>query len=199
MQVTTNGTIQSLCWWGVYFNLDAYADCGPGTGDRFSVTYYNDDACSGVPGSLRAGPLPLTLSNKFATGNVASASGISMAEFQYEGKHAPVAVNAGECLWIEILNHTTQDCAWMWSSALPADGRSAQVGVFGTTPLAFDLAFCVDVGTESDGCNTSLATSYCTAKVNSGGCTPSLSAHMQGLHLVIDAEQVLDEIGRAHV
>jgi hypothetical protein len=191
LKVTTSGTIQAVCWWGLYFNFDTFADCGPGTGDLFTVTYFNDDACSGIPGSLRAGPLPITLTNKFATGNVASASGISMVEYQYEATHAPVAVSAGECLWIEILNHQTQQCFWMWSRSHPADGHSAQSGVFGSTPQPFDLAFCVDVATASDGCASSLATSYCTAKVNSSGCTPSISARLQGLDLSIDAEQVL--------
>ena len=196
MKVTASGTIRALCWWGVYFDFGAFSDCGPGTGDAFTVTYYNDDACSGIPGSLRAGPLPIFLSSKVATGNVASSSGITMAEFQYEGTHAPVAVNAGECLWIRILNHTTQDCFWLWSSANTADGHSAQSGFFGPTPQPFDLAFCVDVATTDDGCASSLATSYCTAKVNSSGCTPNLSARLQGLDLVIDAEQVLaGEVG----
>jgi hypothetical protein len=195
-KVQASGTIQTLCWWGVYFDFSSFADCGPGSGDSFTVTYFNDDACSGIPGSVRAGPLPLVLSNKFATGNVASSSGISMAEYQYEATHAPVAVSAGECVWIEILNHTTQDCFWLWSSAQTADGRSAQSGVLGTTPQPFDLAFCVDIATESDGCNSSLATTYCTAKVNSSGCTPSISARIQGLDLTIDAEQVLaGEVG----
>ena len=196
LKVTASGTIQALCWWGVYFDFGTNSDCGPGSGDHFSVTYFNDDACSGVPGSVRAGPLPLLLSSKVATGNVASSSGISMAEFQYAGTHAPVAVTAGECLWIRIVNHTTQDCFWMWSSAHAADGHSALTGVFGTTPQPFDLAFCVDVATASDGCASTLATSYCTAKVNSSGCTPELSARLQGLDLVIDAKQVLaGEVG----
>ncbi len=191
LKVTASGTIRALCWWGVYFDFGAFADCAPGTGDDFTVSYYNDDGCTGMPGSLRAGPLSITLSNKFATGNVASSSGITMAEFQYEATHAPVAVSAGECVWIEILNHTTQDCFWLWSSAAPADGRSAQSGLFGSTPQAFDLAFCVDIATTSDGCASSIATIYCTAKVNSSGCTPSIGASFQGLDLIIDAEQVL--------
>ena len=191
MKVTATGTIGALCWWGCYFDFNTFGDCGPGTGDDFTVIYYDDDTCSGLPTSVRAGPLPLTLTNAFATGNVATHAGISLNEFQYEATHAPVAVSAGECLWIEIQNHTTQDCFWLWSTSATGDGRSAQSGVLSKSPQAFDLAFCVDVATTSDGCASSLATTYCTAKVNSSGCTPSITAHLQGSSLSIDAEQVL--------
>jgi hypothetical protein len=95
LKPTADGTNSALCWRGVYFDVDTFADCGPGTGDEFTVTYYNDDACSGIPGSLRAGPLPITLSNKFATGNVTGQGSVSLVEFQYEGTHAPVAVSSG--------------------------------------------------------------------------------------------------------
>ena len=191
LKVTASGAIGALCWWGVYADFTTFGDCGPGTGDSFTVTYYDDDTCSGMPGSLRAGPLPITLTSKLATGSVASHAGISLAEYQYEATHAPVPVTAGECLWVRILNHSTQNCYWLWSSAGSGDGRSAQSGVLGGGPQAFDLAFCVDIATESDGCASSLATVYCTAKTNSSGCAPGISARLVGLDLSIDAGQVL--------
>jgi hypothetical protein len=193
-KTTASGNISSLCWWGCYVDLVAAADCGPGLGDAFSVTYYSDGDCSATPGQVRAGPFPVTLTNKFATGSVVGAAGL--AEYQYEGTHAPFAVNAGECLWIRILNHTTQNCLWMWETSSTGDGRCAQ-GPFGPYPVGVDLAFCADVAFTSDGCNTSLASSYCTAKVNSSGCTPSVSASLQAFggatppRLLLHAAQVL--------
>jgi hypothetical protein len=193
-KATASGTITSLCWWGYYVDFSAPGDCAPGTGDAFTVTYYSDGDCSGIPGPVRAGPFTVTLTNKFATGNLVGASG--KAEYQYECAHLPVAVGAGECLWIRILNHTTQSCLWMWESSSSGDGRCAQ-GPFGPYPSAPDLAFCVNVATTDDGCNSALATSYCTAKVNSLGCTPSVSASLQTFsgptppHLLLHATQVL--------
>lgn len=189
-KVAADGAIGAVCWWGVYYDFEPGVDCGPGTGDEFSIAYY-DDGCLGTPGSLRAGPFEVTLSSKAATGNVASSGGIVMAEYRYEASHPPITVQVGECLWIEILNHTTQECFWLWSTSLPADGRSALSGFFGTISQPFDLAFCVDVATAPDGCASTLADAYCSAKTNSLGCTPSMAAQLAGQNLVLAAQQVL--------
>lgn len=190
LRIAADGAITSVCWWGVYFEFASSADCGPGAGDDFTVSYY-EDGCLGVPGALRAGPFHVGAATKTATGATAGSSGFVAAEYRYEATHAAVPVLAGECLWIEIVNETSGSCFWLWSTGDAGDARSVQSGVFGTTPVGIDLAFCVDVPIEPDGCASALAVGYCTAKTNSLGCTPRIEAQLSGVHLVIAAEQVL--------
>ena len=38
---TTSGSITAVCWWGAY--IEGSADCGPGPGDDFTVTYYSNN------------------------------------------------------------------------------------------------------------------------------------------------------------
>ncbi|MCC6409172.1 MAG: hypothetical protein IT453_18580 [Planctomycetes bacterium] len=152
VSTTSAGSIGSVCWWGIYFNFGSGTDCGPGPGDQFSITYYNDDAGGTVPGSVRAGPFSVT-AVKSATGNVVCAGTTCIAEWQFEASHAPVAVGAGECVWVEIANNTqTGNCFWLWSAAPGGDGRSAQATGASYAATDFDLAFCVDVAIAPDGC-----------------------------------------------
>src|SRR5262245_64066371 len=52
---TASGNVSSLCWWGTYWDFSSSSDCAPGAGDSFKVTYYRDDDCDGVSGSVIAG------------------------------------------------------------------------------------------------------------------------------------------------
>jgi|GEM_PF-1662912 len=148
-EVMDTGSITAVCWWGIYIDFGPpLTDCAPGTGDDFSITYYNNDN-GFVPGTLRAGPFSVTLDNKFETGCTLSGGGITIAEWQFEASHPAVAVTAGECLWIEIVNNTTGTCFWLWDTTPDGDGRSAQ----STPPPNFaqtdyDMAFCLDIATN---------------------------------------------------
>jgi hypothetical protein len=148
------GSISAICWWGLYINFAAgQIDCSPGPGDLFTITYFNDDAGGAIPGTVYAGPFPLTVNNKFATGN----NILGISEWQFEGSHAPVSVAADQCLWMEITNNTlTGDCFWLWSTAPPGDGRSAQDndsdGYDPGDSTDYDMGFCLDVPIAPDGC-----------------------------------------------
>jgi probable HAF family extracellular repeat protein len=127
-------------------DFDAGADCGPGTGDDFTVTYYNNDTLAGLtPGSLRASHA-VTLTDKFLTGCLLVDL---FEEWQFAASHPPVPVTAGECLWVSITNNTTGSCFWLWSTSPDGDGRSSQAvpyPAWGQTD--YDLTFCVDVSIE---------------------------------------------------
>lgn len=152
LSMTGAGNLSSVCWWGIYFNFGAGSDCGPGPGDQFTITYYNDDGGGTVPGSLRAGPFSVTPS-KATTGNVVCAGTTCIAEWQFEATHTPFAVSAGECLWVEITNNTqTGSCFWLWSTAPAGDGRSAQATGATYAATDYDMALCVDVAIAPDGC-----------------------------------------------
>lgn len=150
-EAAASGSVSDLCWWGIYVDFGLLVDCGPGTGDSFSVTYYNDDGSGTTPGSVLAGPLALSTTS-FATGNTIATGIGPIAEYQYEASHAPVAVTSGTCYWIEITNSTTATCFWLWSTAPGGDNRGAQAvgGVY--APTDYDQAFCVDVATNATGC-----------------------------------------------
>lgn len=149
-----DGNLTHAVWWGAYVSIvfGLGTDCGPGPGDDFQITYYEDDG--GKPGAVRAGPFSVGLTEKFQTGNLL----MQFAdEWQFQSTfHAPVAVTAGECIWIEITNDTSgdEDCFWLWETAPPGDEVSAQTDFDGVTWLCqdFDLAFCVNFQIESGGC-----------------------------------------------
>lgn len=143
VQASAAGSVSTLCWWGIYRNFGAGVDCAPGVApDAFEVVLYNDDAGGTVPGTVKAGPLPVTVTAKFPTGN--SIIGIQ-AEYQFEGTIPPVAVAAGECYWIEISNNAAgTGCAWLWDTAEPGDGRGAQSAGGAYARTDYDLALCVN-------------------------------------------------------
>lgn len=142
---TANGLITTVCWWGVYINFAAgVVDCSPGPGDNFTITYFTDGG--GTPGAVHAGPFPVILTVKAPTGAILA--GIAF-EYVFEAIHPPVGVTAGECYWIRVQNNTVSgDCFWLWSTAPPGDSVADQNGAF----QDYDLAFCLDIATTSDGC-----------------------------------------------
>jgi subtilisin-like proprotein convertase family protein len=157
--------INEVTWWGGY--LSAFqvppADCGPGPGDDFTITYYHDDAGGLLPGT----PIAVFDVNaiKVVTGE---AIGGLADEYMFVAVHPNVAVPAGQCTWIEIRNNTGPDseCVWMWETAPPGDELSVQARSVGTGAVtwesgderAYDLSWCVDdsgagtVAVSANGC-----------------------------------------------
>ncbi len=141
-------------------------DCGPGSGDNFTVTYYtNFPGFPGIPGSVHAGPFAVSPSSSPTGGFLASALG-NLAVYSYSANHPAVSVMAGECYWIEIRNATSGNCVWLWNTAPPADGVSIRDNDQPEDPDAgydfgdirtFDLAFCI---------NRALAPTNCTPTVS---------------------------------
>ena len=150
---TTSGLVTQACWWGMYIDFGAGADCGfdgPGTGDSFTINYYLDDGDSTTPGTLLAGPFEVSAS-VLPTGDVIPSGIGDITQYKYTADHPAVQVESGECYWISIVNHTTGSCFWLWETAPQGDGRSAQDnGGWGTSD--FDVAFCVDIETNLDAC-----------------------------------------------
>ena len=93
---TVSADITHLGWWGTYVDTSngLVTDCGPGAGDTFTVTYYED--AGGVPGAVHAGPLPVTNLTKCETGDLTMIGPSDYVEYQYAADHDPVAVEAGE-------------------------------------------------------------------------------------------------------
>lgn len=142
------------------------ADCTVGA-DNFTVTFYADDLNGTLPGTQLAQFTTggnLTIDNKFATTNVVTTLRTgNLAQYQYEATlgGGGFAVTAGECYWIEIKNNITGDCDWFWQSSPDGDGRSnMNVDAGGYLEIEtvndrydnFDLAYCVNVATDPDGC-----------------------------------------------
>ena len=136
VEIAASGAVTGVCWWGVYVDFNARADCGVATpgdgGNSFVINYYNDDAEEALPGTLRAGPFAVGDGSPTQTGlGIISGFGF-VVEWTYSVEHAPVAVTAEETLWIEIYNTTTGVCFWLWTTAPSVaeggagDGRSAQ-------------------------------------------------------------------------
>jgi hypothetical protein len=148
-----DGSVSGLCFFGIYVNFSLLIDCGPGDGDNFSVTYYNDDGSGLTPGSVLAGPMPLTITSSGPTG-LSIATGIGpIDEYVYNATHSAVAVSANTCYWVSVQNATTGSCFWLWETAPPGDGRGAQSvgGVYGATD--YDLAWVLNVDTSGPTCS----------------------------------------------
>ena len=140
---TTSGSINSVCWWGLYADRDAIfaqdedgVECMPAPDDDFTITYYKNvfngaisDFC---PDEIKAGPFdvggsfvanfPATAGpfnaapSRTATGNIIQMGFGDVTEYRYEVSHPPVPVTAGECCWISIVNNTTGRCTWRWET-----------------------------------------------------------------------------------
>ena len=153
---SASGNITEACWWGTYGDDTGgtLVDCyNANVVDTFEITYCND--AGGFPGTTCMTFSP-ALGNLTVTGPTATGGLISgfLPEFAYTATHAPFAVTAEQCYWIEITNDSGA-CTWFWEvsseggdwAMLDGDGVSPPDGVFELDEFElFDLAFCVDVG-----------------------------------------------------
>ncbi|MCG8406915.1 MAG: hypothetical protein MI923_17090 [Phycisphaerales bacterium] len=170
---TQSGDITEVCWYGIYLDFGANADCGPATNDPmglpaddFTITYFTDD--NGCPGTVKASFSQsggtLTMVNRSATGDTLGGAGSN--EWVFTAQHAAVPVTAGECCWIEIVNGLQGSCSWLWETSPIGDARSVQhtqgqgqAGVFPTVYSCpdddsnFDLAFCLNLRITDNGCS----------------------------------------------
>ncbi len=144
-----DGTINSVCWWGFYVDFGGPFDCGPGSGDDFTITYYSDGGP--IPGAVIAGPFTVPTQG-FPTGAVIPSGIGDIIEYGYEATHPAVAVTAGTCYWVEIVNHTTASCFWLWSTAPPGDNRAAQDNA-GYAATDWDVAFALDIAFDTSACS----------------------------------------------
>jgi hypothetical protein len=142
-----SGVIDSLCWWGFYYDFGAGVDCSPGPGDDFSVTYYEDDG-AGLPGTViaaRAVTPAVTANGGFFGG--------SLPVFRFDATHADVAVSSGVCYWIEIANNLDGTCVWFWNTAPPGDGYAVQDqgdGYDVADGENWDVAWCINLPLADD-------------------------------------------------
>jgi hypothetical protein len=152
-EVTSNGNINRICVEGYYIDLTAITPCHATVtwSDAFSVTYYNDDAGGLVPGSVKAGPFAASIISKGQDGNIL---GGAYNAYQYNLSHAAVAVTAGECLWVEVINNggaaepcdgVGTCCNWWWSTANGAGDNKVAYNLGGgwTSLIGDDMAFCL--------------------------------------------------------
>lgn len=150
-QPTANGNVTSICWWGPYLPNAA----GAGFADDFRITYFAD--AGGAPdfGTVIGGPF--LQSGGGLTGFTKVDSGLDVAGvadvFQFEANHAPVAVTAGTCFWVEIVQ--VQDnggVTWFWEESSDGNGSFSQGAAGVSTIFADDRAFCVNIAVEAASC-----------------------------------------------
>lgn len=153
-RVTDGTSLSSLCWYGFYFDFNSGTRCGVPSGDsadQFVVTIYDD--ASGLPGNSISGPTTLSTVTKTDTGVDLNYLQNPVRRFKYEATlPAAVAVSPGTCYWIEIVNHTSGQCLWLWeTSALSGNGVCAQkssgpagtMNWFSFDLVIDDLSFCL--------------------------------------------------------
>ena len=154
---TETGNLQQTCWWGVYVQFSPpIGDCGPGPGDVFSITYYeNVPGTPDQPGAELAPPF-IVGADKAITGAVIASPIGTLNEYQFSATHLPVPVVEGETYWVEIRNATLGDCGWLWSTAdgdgLAHQRQPATVPYAATTRVDYDLALCVNQPAPANNC-----------------------------------------------
>jgi len=154
---TVSGVIENVCWWGIGYDFTAQLPCSSEP-NAFTITYYADSADGTVPGTEIA---------SYAVTATAVLSGGGYDEMKYGASHAAVAVTAGECYWISIVNATTADCYWLWAAGLAGDERAAQGDMTSFAAIANDMAFCVDIDIDAGACGVHIGA--CCVE---GVCTP---------------------------
>jgi hypothetical protein len=182
--VDAGGNINGICWWGFYLDFVASADCGTPTppNDSFRITYYgNDDTGAndcpvGAPDTSNVlASFSAIAPTRAATGLVIPSGSGDLTEYEYSTSHTPVAVGAGECVWVEIVNEGTDvaDCTWLWETASPGDDNSSQAG----GPNNWDQALCISLAIgDLSNCNEPIfagcedAAGVCLINNGSPGC-----------------------------
>jgi hypothetical protein len=162
---TASGTVNSICWNGVYLPAVNITD-------NFTVTDYDCDEVDnpGVPsaviasfsqsgGTLVHNPATQKINTGLTLGGIAEI-------FEYHATHADVPVQAGERYFVEIVNTAAAGESWFWefSSDQDGDGASFQKPA-GITDYArwsrqtTDVAFClnIELGDQTDVCPLPLA------------------------------------------
>ena len=151
-----NGTITKLRWWGLTLGVGGgFPPCNPQLGDSpddFTITVWND--ALDLPFQIVAGPFVQgTHFSLTETDTGFVFAGRNYAVYEATGLNIPV--EADLCYWIEIVNHLTGQCTWLWATGPEGDGLS----VTGANNLYeqgdqndYDLSLCVDIEINSDGC-----------------------------------------------
>jgi len=151
LMASTDGAITQVCWWGMYIDFGASAPCDPVNPDDFTITFYADDAGGSEPGT-DMGTYAVTVARDL-TGNVIPSGIGDIPEYQFVASiDGGMDVMAGTCYWIAIVNNTLDECYYLWETAPAGDSRSSQLQGGAWVENDFDLAFCVDVETNADGC-----------------------------------------------
>jgi len=176
------GGVTRAHWYGVNegFGLDEWTEC-EFLEERYTIRYYLDDGSgsqgyAGLPGSFLVEHVIGSNFTKTDTGAVLGDSRV----WEYTATHPMVPVNAGQCYWVSIVQDAAnQNCAFRWHSNLHAidgqgDGVSATSGNQGASwgpggPDVGDVAFCVNVAAEAEGCGVDVAAADLNADGSSHG------------------------------
>jgi hypothetical protein len=132
--VASSGNINNLCWNGTYIG-------NAGGADDFTVTYFRN--VGGLPGALIA-------SFSQSGGSLTVTSQANGPVHTYSAPHANVAVDAGSCYFVQIVN-TLGGGSWYWEQSLAGNHYALQNGA----PLPVDMSLCVNLAlTDDHTCNT---------------------------------------------
>ncbi len=164
------GNVTTVCWWGTYLNA-AGAGC-PSEPDCFQITFYQpvsgcspslDNRCPSM-NILSPGKQFLPEVTRVASGGLIVPTGVVTEFFYTATLPTPLAVQAGQCYWMEIVNNTPlSECMWHWEQSPQGDTRHAFVNVepaSGAMPTDYtdctvqprDLAFSINLRIAKDGC-----------------------------------------------
>jgi hypothetical protein len=163
----TGGEVTRVCWWG--FNaFRAGSTWGTCTiaipPDDFAIRFYAN--VDNHPGSVIASFAGITAASSYNLTKTATGRQIIGAdEYKYEAQIPAVAVEAGDCIWLEIVNNTgTANCWWLWEASSGGDDRAAQYqyGFYHSVAGAAS-AFCLNIPIWDKGC-----VQYCEAICPSG-------------------------------
>lgn len=185
-----SGNITSVCWQGVELGwLPGFGVCSDnnGQGNQFRVTYYDD--AGGIPGNQIA---QFTGNPDFERIDFIGFGFGDAGLIDYTMEHDPVAVTAGQCYWIEIVQiNTPNGCYFLWSPSDEGNQIGAQTDLdttysFGdlngpddwTNP---DRSFCINIDRgDANDCLGDIFGACC----EDGNCSQTLQADCDGIWIV---------------
>ncbi len=165
---SVDGSISTVRWWGVYNNPLALTPCAsPDVPDNFTIKFHIGafDLPFGEIASYTNANATIT---RTATGLTRTTApyGAEMIHVYEATLNTPVAVTADLCYWLEIYNNTDGgNCIWRWVLGPAGDVLAAQDndaapyydgGPSGSVNIGADLAWCLDIQVNSDGCDSAI-------------------------------------------
>lgn len=138
------GAVTSVRWWGFYRDFGNFVPCnspGGDSADDFTIAFY---APGDFPGATLAGPFSVT-PTVVDTGRQVFGHTV----FQYTATGIDFVLQPGGEAFLEIANHTTGNCSWLWSTADGGEGFAHQHQgdlPYGSSDKKFyDMAWCLNL------------------------------------------------------
>lgn len=140
--------VGSICWSGIFFDTATMMTCNPFPTNAFTITYYEDDLMTGLPGAEIMSFTGVEPSTIVPTGNFI----IGAEQHVFTAEHTPIDFEAGLFYWVSIHSDLNGgDCDFAWDLAVDGSGDAFSAINF-SDPIAWaggSIDFAVAIGSTA--------------------------------------------------